>query len=195
MRRQQAMQTTSTESLNPQKQKLRLLTRGAVVTAALCVLAPFSIPLAGMVPISLATFVLYLSVYILDWKLASLSCLVYLLLGTVGMPVFSGFSGGLGKLLGPTGGYLIGYLPMVLIAGYILSKTRSRGIHFLAFVLGTAVCYAFGTAWYCFAMATPLPAAMAACVLPFIPMDLVKIIVAILIGPLLQQKLAAAIKN
>ena len=72
-----------------------------------------------------------------------------LLIGLIGLPVFSGFAGGPGKLLGPTGGYLIGFVPMAVIAGLLLSRTERRALQFLAMAAGMAVCYAFGTAWFC----------------------------------------------
>ena len=88
----------------------------ALMTAVTCILAPLSIPI-GPVPISLTNFAIYLSLYLLDWKKGTISYILYLLLGLVGLPVFSGFTGGIGKLAGPTGGYIIGFIPMAIIAG------------------------------------------------------------------------------
>ena len=145
------------------KNNTSALTQTALMTAIICVLAPLSIPI-GPVPISMATFVLFLSIYILGWKLATSSCILYILLGTVGVPVFSGYAGGLGKIMGPTGGYIIGFIPMVIIAGILISKTKNRGFQFLAMVLGLIVCYAFGTAWFCISMESKLAPALMACV-------------------------------
>ena len=78
----------------------------AIMTAITCILAPFSLPI-GPVPISLTNLVIYFSLYLLGWKLGTLSYVIYLLIGLVGVPVFSGFSAGPAKLFGPTGGYLI----------------------------------------------------------------------------------------
>ena len=88
----------------------------AVMTAVTCILAPLSIPI-GPVPISLTNFAIYLGLYIMGVHEEALSYIVYLLIGFVGLPVFSGFTGGAAKILGPTGGYLIGFLPMLIIAG------------------------------------------------------------------------------
>lgn len=74
----------------------------ALMAAVTCILAPLSVPI-GPVPISLTNFAIYLSLYLLDWKKGTLSYLIYLLLGLVGLPVFSGFTGGLAKVAGPTG--------------------------------------------------------------------------------------------
>ena len=97
----------------------------ALMTAVTCIVAPLSIPI-GPVPISLTNFAIYLSLYILGWKKGTVSYLLYLLLGLVGLPVFSGFSGGIAKLAGPTGGYIIGFIPMAIIAGIIIEKTHQK---------------------------------------------------------------------
>lgn len=167
------------------------LSRAAVFTAVTCILAPLSIPI-GPVPISLTNLVLYLSLYLLGWKLASASLITYLAIGLVGVPVFSGFSGGAGKLLGPTGGYLVGFIPMVLLAGWLIDHTSKRWLQLLALILGTAVCYTFGTAWFCYQTKSALSPALATCVFPFIPFDLAKIGLALLLGPLLHKRLAQA---
>ena len=87
----------------------------ALMSALLCVVSPMSIPI-GEVPISLATFIIYVSVWVLGPYGASLSVMVYLFLGIVGLPVFSGGAGGIGKLAGPTGGYLAGYIILVFLS-------------------------------------------------------------------------------
>ena len=93
----------------------------ALMTAVTCILAPLSIPI-GPVPISLTNFAIYLALYLLDWKKGTVSYIIYLLLGLVGLPVFSGFTSGPGKLFGPTGGYLIGFIPMAIIAGMVINR-------------------------------------------------------------------------
>ena len=113
----------------------------ALMAAVTCILAPLSVPI-GPVPISLTNFAIYLSLYLLDWKKGTLSYLIYLLLGLVGLPVFSGFTGGLAKLAGPTGGYIIGFIPMAIIAGIVIDKFTNRGIQILGMIVGTAICYA-----------------------------------------------------
>ena len=93
----------------------------------------------------------------LGWKRGTISYLVYLLIGLVGVPVFSGFTGGIGRLAGPTGGYIIGFIAMAVIAGLVIDKCHNRWLQLLGMIVGTAVCYAFGTAWFCIgAPATPL---------------------------------------
>lgn len=163
----------------------------AVMTAAICVVAPFSIPIpVSPVPISLATFIVYLAVFFLGQKKAFVSVLVYLLLGLVGLPVFTGFSGGPAKLLGPTGGYAIGYLFIALISGWIVEKyAGKRVICFLGLVLGSVAMYALGTAWLGFQMHLSIPAALMAGVIPYLPGDFAKMIIAAVVGPQVQKQL------
>lgn len=174
------------------KSKVYMLTATAAMTAVICVLAPFSIPV-GPVPVSLTTLALYFSVYLLGWKMSSLSCIIYILIGMAGLPVFSGFSGGPGKLAGPTGGYIIGFLPMVIITGMMIDHMRNRFLQFLAMLLGTAVCYAFGTAWFCVITESGVAAAMGTCVLPFIPGDIIKMIAVLATGPVIKKSIKTVI--
>ena len=154
----------------------------ALMTAVVCVLAPFSIPL-GVIPVSLATLGLYLSVRILGGKKATCVCLLYLLIGFVGLPVFSGFTGGPAKLMGPTGGYLMGYLLLTGIAGFFVDKFPGKRVFcLLGFVLGTVVCYLLGTVWLTVQMEIEFGAALLISVVPFVPGDILKMIVALWLG-------------
>ena len=173
------------------KSKNYILAMTAVMAAVTCVLAPMSIPI-GPVPISFTNLAIYLSLYLLGWKMGTVSYVVYMLIGMVGVPVFSGFTGGMGKLLGPTGGYIIGFIPMAIIAGLVIDKFDNRAIQFVGMVAATAVCYAFGTAWFCVSMDSGLVAALGMCVFPFIPGDLAKIVIAMVVGPMLRGRLVKA---
>jgi len=164
----------------------------ALMAAVLCVLAPFSIPV-GPIPISLATFGLYLAVIILGGKKATVVCLMYLLMGFVGLPVFSGFSGGPSKILGPTGGYLFGYLLLTIIAGWFVDKfPANRGVCALGLILGTVACYAVGTAWLAWQLEIQFDEALLVGVVPFLPGDAVKIVAAVWIGILVRGRIRKA---
>ena len=171
--------------------RLQKMKMTALMTAVICILAPLSIPI-GPVPISFTALAIYLSLYLLGWKLGTVSCLIYILLGAVGLPVFSGVSGGIGKLLGPTGGYIIGFLPMAALAGAIIERYHNRFIQFSAMTAGMALCYVFGTIWFCIVMKTTVAAALSACVFPFIPGDMIKIMIALTGGPILKKRLQQA---
>ena len=163
-----------------------------VITAVTCILAPMSVPI-GLVPISLTNLVIYFGLYILGTSKGTISYLVYLLLGLVGLPIFSGFSAGPQKLFGPTGGYLIGFIPMAIIAGIFIEKSgRKIVLSMVGMILGTVVCYAFGTAWLAYEAHMNFKAALWAGVIPFIPGDLIKMILAMIAGPVLKKALNKA---
>ena len=174
------------------KNQVHWMAMTAVMAAVLAVIAPFALPI-GPVPISLCTLAIYFAVYVLGWRRGTMAVVVYVLLGAVGLPVFSNFAGGLGKLAGPTGGYIIGYIPLALIAGWFVHRfPRSRAMQLLGMVLATAVLYALGTAWICVQAGYEVAAALGVCVFPFVPGDLVKIAAALAVGPVLQSRLAQA---
>ena len=165
----------------------------ALMAAIMCVLSPISIALPiSPVPISLGSFCVYLIVYILRLD-GIVSVIIYLLLGAVGVPVFTGFSGGIGKILGPTGGYMIGYIFLALIAGIFLNMSHSKKLFgILGMVLGTIVLYIFGSVWLAEVANMTFSQAMLAGVIPFIPGDIVKMIVASYLGSNIRSRLKKA---
>lgn len=184
------MEKTSKKQLNPtiRSRKTYTLVVTALMAAVTCVLGPLSIPI-GPVPISLTNFVIYLSLYVLDWKKGTISYIIYLLIGLVGVPVFSGFTGGIAKLVGPTGGYIIGFIPMAIIAGLAIDKFKQKWIHLCGMIIGTVVCYAFGTLWFCLQSGTPVLSALSICVFPFIPGDLIKMVIATFAATKIREKI------
>ena len=169
---------------------IRQMAMIGVMTAVTCIAAPFSIPIpVSPVPLSLTTFILYLSVYILGTRNAFISYVIYLLLGLVGLPVFSGFTGGPAKLAGPTGGYIIGFIVMAVIAGLVIDNCHKPWIQLIGMIVGTIVCYLFGTIWFCIVADYTFKAALAVCVIPFIPADLIKMIIAMIIGPMIKKRI------
>lgn len=166
------------------------LTMTAAAAAVLGVVGPWAIPV-GPVPLSLCTLFLYLIGWVLEPKQAIAAVAVYVLMGAAGLPVFAGFTGGLGHLAGPAGGYIIGYLPMTAVCALVVRWFPARWwMRFVGMVLGTAVLYMIGTVWFCLQTETGLMAALVICVVPFLPGDLVKILAALLLGPILHSRLA-----
>ena len=116
-----------------------------------------------------------------------------LLIGLVGVPVFSGYGAGIAKLAGPTGGYLVGYLLLAFIGGLFIEKSKGQPvISGIGLVLGDAACYVLGTAWFVFQMQCELGYALSVCVYPFIALDLAKIVVSCIVGALLRKRLVQA---
>ena len=164
-----------------------------VMTALTCILGPMSIVIPFTpVPISLTNLVVYLSVWLLGWRLGTVSYLVYLLIGLVGLPVFSGFTGGAGKLFGPTGGYLIGFIFMAIVAGLFIQWQSHWYFRLCGMILGTLIAYLFGTVWLAYAAGMNFQGALAAGVLPFIPGDLAKMLLVLLGAPLIETRLKRA---
>ena len=181
-----------TQNITVPHSKTYDITMTALMAAVTCILAPLSIPI-GPVPISFTNLAIYLSLYLLGWKKGTVSYLIYLLMGFVGLPVFSGFSGGFAKLAGPTGGYLIGFLFMIPLTGILFEKTgKSFWKQFGAMVLGTLVCYLFGTVWLCLQLNLDFIGGLGVGVIPYLPGDTAKIILAALIGPAIVKALKRA---
>ncbi len=158
-----------------------------------CVLAPLSVPI-GPVPISLTNLVIYFSIFILGWQRATITYLVYLLIGMAGLPVFSGFESGVGKFVGPTGGYLVGFILMTIVSGLFIQirveKTWLRKVlSFTGMVVGTTIAYAFGTVWFCFSTGSGIWAALLICVFPFVIGDIVKMALAIAVAPVIAARI------
>jgi biotin transport system substrate-specific component len=164
----------------------------ALLTAVMCILGPLSLPI-GAVPISLTNLVICFAAILLGMRFGTLSVVVYLLLGAVGLPVFSNYGAGLAKLAGPTGGYLVGFLFMALIGGWAVDKSHCHPVWSgIGLVAGIAVSYAFGTAWFVYQMGCTLAYALAVCVYPFILIDLCKVVVAVAVGSVVRKRLEQA---
>ncbi len=158
-----------------ERRSVRHLVMAALFAALTAVCAQLIIPI-GTVPVSLSLLPMLVSAALLPLPDALAAAGVYLLLGLAGAPVFSGFTGGPARLLGPTGGYLIGYLPCVLCAGAGIRRFgRSIPAQALSMAAGVLICYAFGTVWYLHLSGQPPAACLSVCVLPFLPFDALKI--------------------
>ncbi len=180
-------------SIEAKKPTAYQLTITGLMTALTCILGPMSLSLPFTpVPISLTNLVNFLTVWLLGWRLGTISYLIYLLLGLAGLPIFSGFTGGAGKLLGPTGGYLIGFVFMALVIGLVFAKSENRLIRLAGMILGMAVAYLFGTLWLAYQSGTNVLAAFGSAVIPFIPGDLVKMMLILLVAPSIEVRLRKA---
>ena len=163
--------------------RTRDLTYIALFAVLMAVCAWITIPMT--VPFTLQIFAVFAALATLGGRRGTYAVAVYLLLGAVGLPVGAGFQGGLGWLLGTTGGYIVGFLCIALIYWLITAKLgESLPVSIVACVLGLAVCYAFGTAWFMvvYARTTGPVGVMTAlgwCVFPYVVPDLLKLVLAV----------------
>lgn len=156
----------------------------AALTAGLSQLA---IPI-GPVPINLATFSVLLAGVVLGSRKGAYSMAVYVLLGLAGLPVFAQFKGGFGAIVGPTGGYIVGYVAAAWLAGFLSERLPKKSFFAaLSMAAGLLSCYTLGTAWFLFSTHTAFLRALGLCVLPFLPGDAVKIAFAAVLAPRLQR--------
>ena len=159
----------------------------AMFTAIITICAWISIPI-GPISFTMHTFAVFCAVCILGGRNSFFSVLTYLLLGAVGIPVFAGFKGGISVLVNTTGGYLLGFLLIPLI--YLAAEKifgKSLAVRIISLTIGLAVCYAFGTAWFMFVYtrnvgAVTIGKAMKWCVTPFVPFDLIKLVLAFVVS-------------
>lgn len=178
-------ETSGTVAVDNQKIRTKQMVLIALMTAVTCVLGPLSIPLPfSPVPISLTNFAIFLAIFILGMKNGTVSFIIYLLLGAVGVPVFSSFRGGLQVLAGPTGGYLIGFIFLALIMGFALDHFDRKLVPtIIGMIIGMAVCYAFGTVWLAKLLSLSFKEGLMMGVIPYLPGDAAKIIIAAIVGP------------
>ena len=150
----------------------------SLMTAILCILSPVSIPIfISPVPVSLGVLAIYLTAYVLEPVESLVSVVLFLVLGIFGLPVFSGYSGGVAKILGPTGGYLVGFLFTVYISSFFIHLKKGIIFDILGMILGLALCYLLGTIWFSFQQGKGFLA------------DAIKIAVASIIGPEISKRL------
>lgn len=180
--------------MNNRKINSNELTLIGLMTAITCILGPLSIPIPfSVVPISFTNLAIYLTVFILGRKKGTISYLLYLMIGLVGVPVFSGFSAGPAKLFGPTGGYLIGFIFLSLICGFFFHKFKGNiYMYAIGMTLGLFVTYTLGTAWLALQMNLTFIQALLIGVLPYIPGDVLKIITTVIVGPIFRKNLKKA---
>ena len=160
------------------KLKSLALTKSAIFAAILCIVSPFSI-MIGAVPFTFSLFVLVLCAQLLSKKEAFYAVIVYLFLGFCGLPVFSGAAGGLGVLIGPTGGYIFSYPLFVYIAGKKPKIIKNKFLKsFVPSLCALLVCYLCASIWYFVTMKVSFAVAVSVCVIPFVIFDIVKILAA-----------------
>ena len=164
----------------------------SLCAAIIAVLAQIIIPLP-LIPITGQTLAIGLVVTILGLKHGTYAVLLYILLGAIGLPVYQSFTGGLGILFGPTGGYIIGFIPTAIVIGFYLKKTRLTFTHALvANILGMLVTLAFGAVWLKYLAELSWTGALFSGVIPFLIVGVIKAILAAWVGVIVRQRLEQA---
>lgn len=182
--------STPPPTKTPSKEKTHELALTGLMTAVICILGPVSIPLPmHLVPISLGTLAVYFVVYVSGMKRGTISVLIYLLLGIAGAPVFTGFTGGIGKALGPTGGYLIGYIFLALLGGFFIDHFPNKPVmHVIGILFGSVLLFLFGTLWLAYLAHYSFYAALWAGVIPYLPGEIIKLFLAVLTGAQVRKR-------
>ena len=173
--------------------KLRMMILTALFAAIISILAQVSIPLPLGVPITGQTLAIGLAATILGSRHGTLSALLYLIIGSVGIPVFAQMTGGLGILVGPTGGFIIGFIPATFAIGYYLEKTSFTVKNaIIANIIGMFITLFFGTIWLKFVAELSWPIAFTAGFTPFIIGGFIKAFIASWVGIIVRQRLKSA---
>ena len=170
---------------------LREMILCAMMTAIMVVCAWISIP--TQVPFTLQTFAVFCTVFLLGGRNSFFSILTYIMLGAVGIPVFSGMKGGIGVLFGVTGGYVLGFLFIALIYWGVQKVFGDHMVtNIAAALIGLLVCYAFGTAWFIhvYTDAISIHKVLKICVIPFIVPDLAKLAFAYVLTSKVKKQIA-----
>lgn len=165
--------------------KVSKMIKAALMAALTAVGAYIIIPI-GPVPITMQTFFVLLTGRLLDKKYSFLAQLTYLLLGTFGLPIFSAGRGGLGILIGPTGGFLLSFIPAALIASYCSGDKKKDFFILAAAILSN---YFIGSLYFSFITKTELIASLSITVFPFIAGDLLKIFIVLTLAPIIEKRL------
>ena len=176
--------------------KLKVMDMAYIAIGAVLIAICSWINIPTAVPFTLQTFAVFFVLMLLGGERGTISILIYILLGAVGVPVFAGFSAGIGILFGNTGGYLLGFIFIGLIYILFTRVFKMKNIFFkvLALVIGLSICYAFGSVWYMHIYLRDsgevgLFAVLGWCVFPFIVPDLIKMAFAVIIAKRIQPVL------
>ena len=164
----------------------RDLARTGLFAALIVICTCISVPLPSGVPFTLQTFAVALGGFLLGPAYGALAVLVYLLLGAAGLPVFSGFTGGIGRFFGPSGGFLWGF--PLLAAGCGLLRGRPFFLRLLPGLFGLLLCHLLGAGWYAHSAELGFPAAALAASLPFLPKDIFSLALALLFARTLEKR-------
>jgi len=173
------------------RKRLRQLIQAAILASLLAVLSPWVIPI-GPVGITLATLVIFTVALATPPTVALPAVALYLALGTIGLPVFAGFVGGISAFTSVTGGFLLAYLPATAILSLARRLSSRRAVTVTALILAEIIISVFGCLWYAAISELSLQAAFTVSVLPFLIPDTLKILLALSLSAVIQKRLPAS---
>ena len=150
------------------KEKIKDITYVALFVAVIAIVSQIAIPMPSLVPITLQTFAVSMCGYILGYKKGFVAIIVYIALGAAGAPVFSSFQGGISVLVGYSGGFVFGFIPLVILCGII----RDKKLGILLGIIGVILCHILGIIWYMALSSNNLVSAFVLVSLPYIFKDL-----------------------
>lgn len=186
---------TKEEKIHSKKKVAKITTKDIVSTgmfaALLGILSQITFPLPSGVPVTMQTFAVALTAFVLAWKLGMSSVLVYILMGAVGIPVFSGFIGGIQVLVNYTGGFIWGFVIMALLCG-IATLQNNKIVVALLSLAGLAVCHIFGVLQFMAVMKMGLVEAFGLASAPYIIKDVISVVLAYVIGSQIRKRLLKA---
>lgn len=171
----------------------------ALATSIIILCSWITVPI-GTIPITLQTFAIFICATLLGEKKGTVSLIVYLLLGIVGLPIFSSFQSGFAVLLGATGGYLTGFIFITIIGGFFCRKfSNNTVLTYIGLITGLFLCYLSGTLWYvCVYLKnfswSNISSVLLTCVLPYIIPDLIKMQLAIILSKKIKTVLKGKLK-
>ena len=174
--------------MNNKKLSINEMCQIGSFVAIIIVCAQISIPMPYGVPMTLQTFAILLAGVVLGPKKGSIAALVYVLLGAIGIPVFTAFTGGLGIIFGRTGGFILAF-PFVALAAGIGGKRKNIFGLILWLVIGTIILFIGGLLMFSFVTSSSLVASFTLVVVPFIPTEIIKIVMVIILGKVIKKAL------
>ena len=163
------------------KYNLKSMLQCSLFSALLCILAPLTFPV-GVVPVTLAIFAVVTCASVLGIRRSLVSVGLYIALGAIGLPVFSGWQGGFGVLVGPTGGYIWSYFIVCVVVGKCTDTTMRRWVANIYGLFALTICYVCGTVQYMVVSGASFTMALAVCVYPFVIFDIIKMWAALFVG-------------
>ncbi|MDD6216488.1 MAG: biotin transporter BioY [Roseburia sp.] len=160
-------------------------------TAVLAVLSILTIPMPSGVPVTLQTFAMALCGYVLGAKKGTLSTVLYVVIGAIGVPVYAGMSGGVGVLFGYTGGFLFGFIFMTLLCGLGLSM-KNKVLQVVFGLLGLVVCHLFGVIWFSVVAASTFVNSFLVVSVPYLLKDVTSVVAAYFVAIAIRKALYAS---